>query len=257
MSLLIRWRSAAALGWALTASGMLPSALAQDSAEREAREWFDAADRAAEEGRVADAVEGYERSLSLAPRVNTAVNLALVLVAAGRASEAGRVANDVLDGRFGLLTPEVRARIESIRDRALQRISTLVVSIVGVGRATVRVDGVLMADARRDAPLELSVDPGAHVLVARAPSGETVERQFEARPGRLELVLRFEPARAGPEPRLVESPDDTSLLDEAWLHVVLGVALAAGIASLVIGTVLANAPPSDPVWGRADLLIAF
>jgi hypothetical protein len=226
----------------------------------QARELFAAADEATSAGRIAEAVDLYQRSLAIVRRAGTAYNLAVVLLAGGRAVEAEVVVTSLLAGEYGAPSDAVLARATELRERARGAVAVLSVRVDGPPGTTLRLDGAPIEGVAPGTDIERRVDPGAHRLLARAPGGEIVELELELRAGeRRELSMTVDAVLTQPGAAAVPgAPRDTSVWDEPWLHVLLGAALLAGAAALTVGLVAdATSLPSDPVWGHAETLVAW
>jgi hypothetical protein len=256
------------LAWSAT------MAQAQDAVAR-AREYFEAADVAADEGRVADAVRLYRESLELAPRAGTAYNLAVVLAAAGRTVEAVNVVHEILNGRYGEISDSLFDRVEALASEVESRVAVLVLRLEGPAGSSLRIDGEL-TQIELGVPQEVRLDPGVHRLLARGPRGELVEREIDVMAGtRREIELAIEAiADAGGsngqeigigggngEVDVGRNPpesEQSSLWNEPWLHIGLGLALTAGVVALGLGLSGVFEPaPSDRVWGHAEALVRF
>jgi hypothetical protein len=261
-------RTAASLAIALAAILALASATAaQATAEaraetvpadasaaqvaEECRVLFAGADAAADHGRMAEAADLYARSLALCPRAPTAYTLAVVLAGAGRFVDAERMLSRLLDGELGEVSDALRTVSEDARRAARTRIAVVDVALDAPAATTLRFDGELTAP-HADGALRVRTDPGPHVLLAQSPDGRSVERALELEPG---ASVRVSLAIA---PLEIDAPSHDAW-SEPWLHVLLGVALAAGGAALAVGLVVADQPPSidDPVWAHAEALARF
>jgi hypothetical protein len=212
-----------------------PEVAPSSEAEREALRLFNEARDAFEERRYADARRSLERSLELAPRGATAMNLARVLRSLGAPVEAERVLEAILDGDYGEPTGERRADAIALRAEVVREIARLEITIRG-GAASVRVDGERVRSAEDGRSFEHRVDPGRHVIIATSSDGRAADREIVVEPGE----------RAAVEIDLGAVPPAVDEGAPAWPWILAGtgLALAAGAAVLII--VLATSDP-EPV----------
>lgn len=216
----------------------------------EAQRLFEQANEAADRLEFGDARRLFERSQALAPRAATALNLALVLRSLGALVESERYASDVQTGRFGEPTPALAEAATALLLEVRARIATLEITVLGADRASVQVDGQNAVAVDVDEPMIARVDPGAHRVVVRTATGQSIEREVMLDPGAREpLVFHFDPVGG----EIIDPPPpDFEWL--AWTAATL--ALVGAAIGIVVGVELA--PPSverveDPVWGAAVL----
>jgi hypothetical protein len=209
--------------------------------EAEALRLFNEARAAFEERRYADARRGLERSLELAPRGATAMNLARVLRSLGEVVAAERVLDAIVDGRYGEPTAERRAEAIDLRTEVRREIARISISMRGAETAVVRVDGERIRSLADGASFEHHVDPGRHVVVATAADGRSSEREVAVEPGeraRVAIALDTVPvARSGDD-------DDDGI--SPWIWVALGGLLVAGGAAVAVVLLVTSADP-EPV----------
>lgn len=230
---------------ALLCAAALPS-LAADGAGSPARNpaaaqaLFEEAQRRVAAGDYEQACAKFKASYSLDPAGGTLLNLADCLERQGRFASAWSTFKDALvqaqrDGRGERVT------FAEEHIRALEsRLGYLTVEVPAAANAqdlAIEVDGTPLAPAAWGTPLP--VDPGRHVVRARAPGFEPFEQSIEVgtQPGTKQTLalppLQAEAAPAAPSPAGLES--NTLMLDAAssahpartWGYVTGAVGLAA------------------------------
>ncbi len=235
----------------------------------EAQALFARGDEAAQAGRSADAARFYTRSLALFPLPSTALNLAIELDASGRPVAARSLTMALVAGDCGGAPSSlVRTRAEALLTRVRDRVATLHGRVEAPPRTTVRLDGEVVSDVDASGVFEVDVDPGRHVVLARAPSGEIVESVVVVGEGeshdvalRLELAGGARVERApliGPgseQATGAQEVDGGGLFSRPAFYIVLGILVAGAAAAIVTVAVLDSNEPSDPVWGSASLLV--
>lgn len=154
---MVRWLSAALLAIALLLAGRA------EAQSAEARAHFDAGREHARAERWTEALEEFRASDALLSRAVTQFNVASALMRLGRAREALAECDRITartDVDDGLLRD-----VASLRAAAQASLRTLVLE-VSPAEATVEIDGEERPGS--GAHRELLLDPGSHVLVARA-----------------------------------------------------------------------------------------
>lgn len=221
---------------------------APDSAESTsatARELFARGVQYTRAERFSEAVEAFTRSLALVPRASASFNLAVVLAHLGRARASLRELE-----RFHSLAevdgPDVEhARALEVELRA--RVAYLELQVAPPD-ASLEVDGEA-CEARGPTRL-LDLDPGRHVVVARAQGFETGRDEVHLAPGerlphRLRLT-RLPPPPVTTSPAELRSPAlapaGPPIVESPWLW--LGVGLAAVALALGIGFGVDASQPS-------------
>lgn len=170
----------AAIACALTVAALASGASAQaaPSAEsaREARALFDQGIAASDAGRYADAVVAFERSMQLRASPVVLRNLAIAYRGVGRLLDAARAFEQYFANPGARATAEDLARLRAEYDGMQREIPELRFRVVPEG-ASVTVDGRAVSDRAA----ALRIDPGQHVIEARAedhePHRETIELQ--------------------------------------------------------------------------------
>ncbi|AKF07510.1 tetratricopeptide repeat protein [Sandaracinus amylolyticus] len=219
----------------------------------QARALFQAGLAAAREARWDEAREAFERSLAIAERPNTLLNLA------GAQAQTGRLVAAVASYRrfLELATSGREARYRSQAGDALAalepRIARLTIATAGLeDDDEVQLDGTTVTSLAASIP----VDPGAHVArIVR--DGEEVARQSialgegEVRTVALEaprVVARAEPVAVA-APFVVEREDERDQGDgDTWLWVGIGVG-AAVVVGVAIGVAVAvTSSESGPLY---------
>lgn len=253
-------KRALSIAGALLVACLSISAQAQDAAreaehrETEARELFREARDAFDSGDFQRARDLLRRSLDLAPRRATAVNLARVLRATGEMLAAQDLIESLLAGQYGALDAADRTAMETLLDEVRRDVATLTVELRGASRGALRIDGVDVATLEQNQRHEARLDAGPHVVTVTTDDGRVVEQRVNAQRGEQIAVRLTVPAAGGAGSRGSEDPgEDGGFFSTAWPWIGLGV-LAAGAVVLVL---LLSQPDQDltedPVWGRAEL----
>jgi hypothetical protein len=232
-------------------------ALAQEPSG-EARELAERARVAAEEGRLAEARTLLEAALREEPSPAFAFNLALVLEPMGELVATDALLERLLDGEFGALAGDRRARVEEFRAEVRASLATLDIRTRG-SDVEVRVDGVLRGRTE-EGRLSIAIDPGERQLELVAGS-ERASRAISIRAGeRREVEL---PIGAAVADRIAidhDPPldDGDTAWESPWLWTVIGV-LALGGAGIAIGFAIAGGNEALPsgFLGEAETLLAF
>lgn len=182
-------------------------AVTGERAQREARETFERGMQELQAGRYRDATLSFERSFELAPRLPTAFNWALALRGMGRALEAERLYQRVLDGDLGTLRAQDRAAVTELLAEVRAGIAELRMTIEGPEELEVRLDGIVLAS--RPGVHVVRVDPGERVIVVSARDHETLERRVQASGAPLELTVTLREAHDARPGTLVLRSNDT------------------------------------------------
>lgn len=227
-------------------------AAAQDVRVERARELFEEGMRALGDERPGEAISPFRRSLALSARVPTAYNLALALRASSELVEAIEVLEGLLADRYGELDDLTRAHAETHRAELVTRIPTLVV------RATteleLEVDDRSVGSVSPDAPRELRLDAGEHVVRGVRPDGSSVRREVRLEEGERAALMLSVALPTEPDQRDPPAPPNGGVDPVVVALVTVGAVLVAG--GIVTGVVLATAPgyEVDPVWGNTFAL---
>jgi hypothetical protein len=231
-------------------------ASAQDvDRETAAREAFDRAVAAMQEGRTREGVELFRRSLELMPRTESAFNLAVALRGVGDHVAARATLDALAAGTYGALGEEELHAVEALRDEIARETPSLRIE-VDAADASVSIDGTeIDGDARA---LTVALNPGAHEVVARAPrhreSAHTIELalgESEALAIALEPIVDVAPARAR-EP--LDDTDDGTVFESPWFWIVGALLVGGGVAAVVLLVSLEPSGTEDRVWGRTLVL---
>jgi len=216
--------------------------IAQDGETETAQDWFERGVVLSRAARWSEAREAYLHSLQQEPRVSTHFNLAT----ASLQLHLGRATLLALDDFAQLADPrthaEFLAEAARMRAEALDLTGTVVLE-VEPSDATVEVD-----QESRPWPVEpeqhISLDPGPHVLMLRAPRHVTSSLHVDVARGvttRLSTTL----SRLQSAVPVRESAPRTRAEDSPWG----GVLLWGGVAAVAVGvlaTVLVLTLQSDP-----------
>ena len=238
------------------------SARAQSRAElAAARELFEAGLAASRDRRWEDARDAVERSLAIAERPSTLLNLA------GAQAETGQlVAAAASYQRFLEISTEREARHRPGAESALRAVEARIAHV------TIRVAGADSGDhAELDgSAIELDqsvpLDPGAHEVVVLRGDDEIGRRSFQVDEGddaTIDVTVRAQPrvsevvGPSEPDPMVPEAPpsggsDDTWV----WVGVGIGAAVAIGVA-VGVGVAVATSEPSYYGGNLGDGMIRF
>lgn len=234
------------------------TAHAQSASEQAlARDQFREGVRAAREQRWPDAVDAFQRSLELAPRPMTMMNLAGALAQVGRLVEAAEAYRMFLSEAQTGAAARVRGEAQTQLETLETRIPHVRLQITGrLDSDTVTLDEYQLSAAAIGSPLP--VDPGPHTLTISRDGAEPRAVTFTAQEGvQSEVVLEAwpdlgapVPDRDEPDPLAETSPaTGRSIFDEPAFWIVGGVVLAGLIAGgVAIGVTTQSAPP--PFFGN-------
>ena len=210
-----------------------------DRDEVRAEAQFREATIALEEGRFAEAVEGFSTSLDLFPQLSTAFNLAVALRGVGRTRAAVELFDELLGGRYGEFDDEWLAAAQRLRSEAAAEISQLRITIRGADSAELRINGVTAGRLRLGEPTLRQVDAGTHVLAGLAPGRTTQDIAVTVERGREERVeLHFTE---------VEDEEEGSVVP--WI--LIGAGIAAVAATIVVILVIGG--QDDPEFENGDV----
>jgi hypothetical protein len=220
-----------------------PNGCERDAVAR-ARELFERGVDALHAGHASEGRDLLRRSDDLCPTFAAEFNLAVAHRRTGEPTEAVRLLEALLSRED--LSSDERERLSEQLDQARRETGAIEIVVSGAPSAEVTIDGVSRGQAS-ETPLRVIVDPGAHIVSARA--GTEATRRIEVARGATEqLDMRVEP-----ETHVGGGEDLT------WLWVTLGIAaiVAAGVITTVV--VIDNQPGVvvDPITGiRETLTIA-
>lgn len=230
--------SAAMLAAALVAAPVTARAEGRD--EQAARVAFDRGVALGDQGRWAEALEAFEQADRLAPSPGVTFNLAATLRALGRYVEARRLLERALRDDAPLaarVKPALRADMARLLDEVRPKVGHVTVEL-DPPDADLSVDGT---PTQLPTDRTLDLDPGKHVLIARAAGHDTVSSTLSVSPGNTRVTLRAPRSVAVARPVVVEPP---SLLRSAWLWGAIGVALAGGALTFALMSRDAGPSPS-------------
>jgi tetratricopeptide (TPR) repeat protein len=213
-----------ALALTLLSAASARAQLSDDDIAR-ARDAFAAGEAAYSAERYAEAIEHFERAQSIDPHDVVRFNVAICLQRLGRWHDAW-VEYDSLS-RSTELDDAQRAYATELRADLEGRLGVL--RIGASEPAEIHLDGAPIGAA----PLETRVEPGPHVITARAGSREVTRRLTIERGQTLDLALTL-PA-LDPLPALVTTPETRRVLrDPSWATytgaAIAGVGIAGAIA---------------------------
>lgn len=251
-----RLLSAVMLALALLSLGA-PRALAQSASEQAlARDQFRAGVAAARAGQWVEAVDAFQRSLELAPRPMTMMNLAGALVQVGRLVEAAEAYRMFLAEATSGAAARVRGEAQSQLEALEPRIPHVRLHVYELAESdVVQLDEYQLSQAAIDAPLP--VDPGAHVVTISRDGAVIATRELqiaEAEEATVELRVEALPpvtdVATGPDPLAPVAPaSGGSVFDDPVFWIIGGVVLAGLIGGgIAIG--VATQPAPGPYYGN-------
>lgn len=215
-----------------------------------AREQFRLGLDAVRAGDWESARAAFQRSLDLAPRPVTVLNLAGALAQTGRLVEAAELYRRYLREAEA---DETRQRADATRalEALERRVARLRVHVEGsAAEDAVLLDGEVLPPAALE--VEMPVDPGRRVLALRRGGEIIAERAVTLRDGRTqEVTLRAPAPRGDTAPRAVGPTADDgseggagSLLESPWFWVASGAGLAVAVTVLaLVASGASSGPP--------------
>jgi hypothetical protein len=225
------------------------AAAAEDDGDA-ARALFEEGVEAEQSGRLDIARDKFRASFEIEPRLNTAINLGVVLTRLGQLLEAEALLVG-LDETHPDRSEDDTRQIDELLGLVRSEIASVDLQVAGEaeGEVDVRVDGARVTSVRPNASTNVRVDPGRRVFVALTGDGRTVEEALDVSRGEqlsLELTL---------PPRLVvdEEGEESSAWQSPWLWTGIVLAVAAAIVVPIVIVTMNNQPTTDPVWGRGEV----
>lgn len=236
----------------------LASVHAQSASEQSlARDQFREGVRASREQQWPEAVEAFQRSLELAPRPMTMMNLAGALAQVGQLVEAAEAYRMFLSEAQSGAAARVRGEAQTQLDALEARIPHVRLQIHGrLDSDTVTLDEYQLSAAAVGSPLP--VDPGEHTLTITRDGFDPRAVTFTAQEGvQSEVVLEAWPdLSASPhegegDPLAPPPPQDGnhSIFDEP-LFWILGGVILAGVIAAGIGIGFATQSAPAPFFGN-------
>lgn len=221
------------------------TALAQGTAEDRARTLFDRGMIALEAFRFGEARALFEESLHEYVEPGAAFNLGLALRGAGESILAIEQWTALLNGNYGDLSEGQRAQVEVlVREErlALAHLEARVGANEPRVELRVRIDGRDQESLTSGGRTFYVLDPGRHILTARAPGFEVIEETIELTPGE----------RAQIELSLVARAETTStpIWRRGWFWGVVGGIVLVGVAAAIL---VAAGPYYESVNGAQPL----
>ncbi len=141
-----------------------------------ARELFEQANAATQEGRFADARDLYRESLALERNRGNAFNLAVALTLTGEFVEAVGLFDALVEGLYDPLEPAQRRQVRRLRREAAANVATVAILLPEIDGLEVRVDG-----QRRVG--DVRVDPGDHIITVASTRHRPIEAELRVRRG--------------------------------------------------------------------------
>jgi hypothetical protein len=234
------------------------SAQARDDTAR-ARALFEEASTAVAEGRLAEAQELFRESLALEPRAATAFNLAVALRESGAFAEALDTYEALLAGDYGELSREQRRDVRASIEETRASLGRVIVTVNGADDVLILVDGRTLQRVDDGARVEVVVDPGEHVVTARAADIRPIDEEVRVGRGESRNVELDLAPWATDETGHDETGDGGGLFSSPWPWIIFGAVVLAGAAVAIAVTVGSGEPepqplPDDLVLGRVSTL---
>ncbi|MFO0683889.1 MAG: tetratricopeptide repeat protein [Sandaracinus sp.] len=235
-----------------------PRAMAQSASEQAlARDQFRAGVAAARDGHWAEAVDAFQRSLELAPRPMTMMNLAGALVQVGRLVEAAEAYRmflaEATSGAAARVRGEAQSQLEALEPQ-IPHVRLHVYELAD--RDVVQLDEYQLSPAAIDAPLP--VDPGHHVVTVSRDGVVLATRELDIAAAeeatidmRVDALPPVEDVATAPDPLAPVAPAQSggSVFDDPVFWIVGGVVLAGLIGGgIAIG--VATQPAPAPYFGN-------
>lgn len=217
-----------------------------------ARALFEEGVEAEQAGRLDIARDKFRASFELEPRLNTAVNLGVVLTRLGQLLEAETLLVGLTE-THPERTEDDERQIAELLELVRSEIASVDLRVAGEadGEVDVRVDGERVSAVRSGASTSVRVDPGRRVFVALTGDGRTVEEAVDVSRGeRLSLELTLPPPIVYPREGAGE---ESSAWQSPWLWTGIVLAVAAAIVIPIVIVTANNQPTTDPVWGRGEV----
>lgn len=238
-------------------------AMAEESAEDQARSLFEQGLRALEHAQYIEARDFLNRSIELFRHQATIFNLAVALRGTGETRASIELIDEILDGHHGELTEERLAQARESREASMQDLATLRIRAEGAPEIEIRVDGELVARVGDGEQTERLVDSGTLLVTASAPGYSSAERRVSLERGG-EASVSFRVERVAPTPTnggQEASPAPREPISRRpWFWAVLGVGFAVVIAAIVTSVVLTGPEngglEADPVFGRVTYTLS-
>lgn len=229
---------AAALGLAVAAPPLAPEAHAAPTRaeKQDARAAWTKGRKEAARKRWSQAVDLFREAVDLDPKAQYQLDLVRALIAESLPREASDVL-DALDAARDELSPAERRAADDLRQKVEMRLATIVVEVKGPTEGlVVDVDGeeVKPGDAVR-------VDPGKHLVRAKAPGWIPMEQTVQLKERQTEAVgfeLERDPASAAEEAPASAGKDEEEDEEEEEVDgggTLLPAAIAWGIGGAGIG----------------------
>ncbi len=240
-----------------------PTPLPSAAETATARALFEEGVKLLDEERWAEAVDRFERVLSIRWSTAAAFNLAAALVELGRLLDASELYRQVAHAQGA--APAMRAEAQRVVDELQPRLGRLHVLVAGdTAGVEIYVDGQPLPPAAWGVPV--IVDPGTHTVMALR-GGETLASQSaivgDGAPLEAEVILDLPDAAGAPTPAEVaaayegeQAPgamrdEGEAMTDAWWFWAGVGV-LAATAVTVVLIAVAGSSSSSVPIDGTLD-----
>jgi hypothetical protein len=225
------------------------SAHAQD--RERARQLFEQAARARNEGRWEDVRSLLEASLFAYPQFSTAWNLVTAIERIGDLPGAENLLVRLRDGGVCELTGEEQESVAERLDEVARRLATLLV-VAPDARGDAELDGTTRVELDEEGRARVRVNPGSHELVVVNEAGARIERAVEVAAGET-LRVRLEPPRLSHLGGGGETDEPRPAWRSPWLWTGVGAAVAGGIALALALTLDRHPSPLPGDFEATDL----
>lgn len=204
------------------------------------------------------AEQRFREGLELYPHPPIAFNLAITLEKQGRFLEALEVLDRGLRAEFGELDAAQQEQYTARTAEMRRLLAELTVSVRAPG--TLVIDGRAHGEIDEGEAKEISLDPGAHLVVVEFEQGR-VERSVRlATSGREKLMVEPPPRIDGIGQQGDESPvkvddDGGAVFESPWFWVGTVAVIGGAVATFfVVRGASDGGLETDPVWGVSETL---
>ncbi len=191
-----------------------------------------------------------EESLQLVPRASTALNLAATLTRLGEPVAAKALVDDLLNGAYGAVPERLGTRVDEVLAEATSAIAHIRVRLRGSPHGELEIDGTPAGAFEGRNEIEVSVDPGEHMVSVASADGAASDTVRLAPGESFQLTLTIvslSTPDAVTEDDVTEPSRAPRRRRRRWLWTVGTLLVAGGIATAVVFALRAR-PIEDDVF---------